>query len=269
MTYFIISGITGLIGIVLWFVRGASLKKLQQIVDTPTSTVKQLEDRLHHSKGREANKTYREHAEIKGKIVCEKPLVGELSKQECVYFDTKVTHEYEEYYEEKDAEGNTTKKSRRKSDVMTKDTRRTPFYLEDETGKILVDSDGANVDALQVVNKMEKHPQNNNLAMGNLVLNLTNVVMGNKMNRTIGYRMQEKILPIDRKIYILGEVRDEDGQLVVKKPTTSGQSFLITTKSEEELVRSKQSTAKWTGIISYVFVATAVAFLVLGLKSNM
>lgn len=266
MIYYVFSGITGVLGIIFWFVRGSSLKKLQQIVDTPTSTVKQLEDRLHHSKGQNASREFREKVEIKGKIVCEKPLVGELSQKECVYYNTKVTHEFEERYQDRDSNGNSVSKTRRRSEIMTKDTRHTSFYLEDETGKIRIEGEGADVDAVEVVNKLERHPQNNNLAMGKLVLDLASIVL-NKGHRTIGYRMEESIIPLDRRLYILGEVSG-DTELVVKKPSTSGESFIITTKSEEELIRSQQSTAKWMAILAYIFIIAAITLLVLGIKAN-
>ncbi|BBM88032.1 E3 ubiquitin ligase family protein [Candidatus Uabimicrobium amorphum] len=266
MTYYVFSGITGLVGIIFWFIRGSSLKKLQQIVDTPTSTVKQLEDQLHHSKGQNASKEFRQKVELKGKIVCEKPLLGEISQQECVYYNTKVTHEFEERYQDRDSDGNVRSGTRRRSEIMTKDTRHIPFYLEDETGKIRIEGEGSDVDAIEVVNKLERHPKDNNLAMGKLVLDLASMVL-NKGHRTIGYRMQESIIPLDRRLYILGEVCGDE-ELVVKKPTTSGASFIITTKSEEELVRSQQSTAKWMAILAYIFFIAAIVLLVLGIKAN-
>ncbi|WP_372371069.1 E3 ubiquitin ligase family protein [Candidatus Uabimicrobium sp. HlEnr_7] len=265
--YYVASGITGTIGIIFWFIRNSSIKKLQNMIDTPTSTVKQLEDRLHHSKGQNANEEYREQVEVKGKIVCEKPLIGELSKRECVYYDTKVTHEYEETYKERDSNGNSVTRRRRSSDVMTKDTRHIPFYLEDETGKILIEGEGADMDTVQVVNKLERHPRNNNLAMGNMVLDLARVITNQSRNRTIGYRLKESIVPLDKKLYILGEVSSNDKTLSIRKPVASGSPFIISTKSEEQLIRSQQSTAKWMAIIAYVFFIASATLILIALKN--
>lgn len=68
----------------------------------------------------------------------------------------------------------------------------------------------------------------------------------NLYRRTLGYRFVEKVLPLDRRVYVLAKATDHSGPLTLVKPTESGQTFLISLKSEEQLTASTQKTADWT-----------------------
>ena len=56
--------------------------------------------------------------------------------------------------------------------------------------------------------------------------------------RTIGYHTTERLLPVDRRIYVLGESVDSADGLTIQAPSERGKRFIISTRSEEELVGS-------------------------------
>ena len=61
--------------------------------------------------------------------------------------------------------------------------------------------------------------------------------------RLLGYRIKESILPVGGDIYALGEVRDGTGGLTLNDPSDKEKPFLLSVKSEEELLQRYETTA--------------------------
>ena len=59
----------------------------------------------------------------------------------------------------------------------------------------------------------------------------------------IGVQDQESILPVGGDIYALGEVRDGTDGLTLNDPSDKEKPFLLSVKSEEELLQRYETTA--------------------------
>ena len=76
----------------------------------------------------------------------------------------------------------------------------------------------------------------------------------------MGYRLTEWALPLDQTIYVLGEAQETGQQLVIRKPSESDTPFIISTKSEEQLVATAR---KWVLLTKFGGLAGAVLAIVL------
>lgn len=99
--------------------------------------------------------------------------------------------------------------------TVSSNSRRVNFFVEDGSDIIEVNPNSAAIDALQVYSR----PQN-------------------------GQVFTEKIVPIDRQIYVFGEASDSSGQLTIQAPSEPGKPFFISVKSEEELTITTQTEIK-------------------------
>src|SRR3712207_637783 len=137
--------------------------------------------------------------EVKGTLRCEEPLTSEMSEKSCAYYSATVTREYlERDHDDDDDVG-----SDRRSEIISQNVQFAPFSVEDATGSVPVNAEGAEVDARQVVNRFERNTGNEgpSISLGGATLNLGGG------ERTIGYRYTESILPIDAPVYVLGTVQ--------------------------------------------------------------
>ena len=86
--------------------------------------------------------------EVKGTLRCEGPLVSEMAKERCAYYSSRVVREYlERDYDDDDHDAG----SDRRSEVVAHNEQFAPFTVEDATGVVPVNAEGAEVDAKQVV----------------------------------------------------------------------------------------------------------------------
>ncbi len=251
----ILGAVLLVLSVVLFFVQQGANNKLRnmQIQTAKAGDLQQIAQGVATEIGAGA---WQEYNELKGTVFCNQPLKSELTRTPCVYYAMEVIREYEEPYTERDEKGNERTEIRRGSETIAQNSQAVPFILEDETGRIVIDPAGADLDGVQVLNDFRSE-RGGTLKLGSFSLALPNF---SGPRRTLGYRFTETVIPVGRAVYVLGQVRDQGGKLVVEKPTEKDRSFIISLKSEEELQSASQSTARWT-----FYGAIASAVLGLGL----
>jgi hypothetical protein len=192
--------------------------------------------------------------EIKGTLRCESPLRSEMADQVCAYYLSRVVREYEEM--DRDADGDS--RIRRRSETVASNERSASFVVDDGSGTVGVRGEGAEVDALEVMDRFERDT-GGSITLGGFTVNLGGG------ERTIGYRYVENILPVDAPVYVLGVMR-EDGEVGAPQPEDEGSQFLISYRSEEQLEKKHRKDAFVLSMVALglfffgaVFVAVGVA----------
>jgi len=259
---FIIAGVVLVLAAVGLYIGSRSQKrKLSQIKGTETSTAADLVG-LAASVAKEIGAgSFNQVTELKGTIECPSPLTSELSQTTCIYYSMTVTREYEETYWTKDDKGNQVQRMRRGTESVATNTRSVSFQVRDATGTTSVDPDGASFVDEKVLSEFRPGEGIGGIRFGSYSFNpasLRGLVGG---RRTVGYRFEEKAIPVGRPIYVLGEAVDSDGRLRVQKPSKKGTSFIVSLKTEEQLAKGAQSAT--TGLL--IGAAAAAVLGVLGI----
>ena len=229
------------ISVVFFFEWQKTIKKVQALKDTETSSVDQL-SQMSQSIAKELGTVgaFKEQVEVKGIIHSSNPIIAQLSQRPCVYAKMQVVEKYEETYYQTDDEGNRQKKTRPGSTILANNTLQINFQLDDDTGKIRINPNDAEIEAVEVVNRYElAQNQKSSLSFGGFNLDISSHNSGDK--RILGYQYNEWILPVESQIYVLGEISDSDGHLVIHQPLDKNNRFLITHKSKEEFLHNKIS----------------------------
>lgn len=233
-----------IIGVVLVILRRKNQDKLLEIKATQLSTTKDLVDMcktVNDELNPGGHGAFKQDMAVQGMVKCDRPLTGELSKEPCVYYEMRVDERYEETYWEKDAQGNNQRRTRTGASTVASNSQRRDFQVEDATGRITVNPNNADMDPVQVVSKYEQNFQNR-VTYGNFSFNIS---PGSSDRRILGYEFTEKIIPLERRVYVLGEAADSSGELMIQKSSEKGKLFIITLKSREELAQATASSIKW------------------------
>ena len=191
--------------------------------------------------------------EVKGTLRCESPLKSEMTEQACAYYLSQVIREYRD--RDSDDVG-----SERRSEVMASNEQFAPFAIEDRWGAVGVRGEGAEVDALEAMNRFEKEPGEGGITLGGVTINLGGG------ERTLGYRYVESVLRVDEPVYVLGAVQ-EDGQIGAPAELGREKRFLISYRSEEQLTRKYRRNALWLGLIAGGLFLFGAIFLGVGIAA--
>jgi hypothetical protein len=259
----IFGGILIVIGIILFFVQKNYSTKLQSIKLATASTVGELQRIASEIAGEIGSGNLREYVKVRGIIRSDRPLISELKQLPCVHYTMRVVREYEEQETTRDSENKTRTETRRGSETVSSNSQAIPFTLRDNSGELVVNPDGGNIDTVQVLNEFRQESSSgSSISFGGFNLSL-GASMGGR--RTIGYRYVESILPCDREVLVIGTAADEGGQVTLRKPIQSDKKFIISLKSEEELAKATANAAKWFFYGMVACLAIGAILLVLGL----
>jgi len=184
--------------------------------------------------------------EVKGTIRCDAPIAGEFSKQACAYSKSEIERKETRWKDGKREYYYATERSTE---------RHAPFHVEDESGRVPVNAEGASVEAVQVYNEDANSAAENVVSA---VLALT--TMGSYERR-----FKESILAPDSWVYVLGTVL-EGGVIGAAPHGAKIKEFIVTYKTEEERSKSSQLMAWIMMGIALVLFAAAVAALIAAFK---
>jgi hypothetical protein len=208
---------------------------------------------------------YTQFVEIKGQLRCDDPIRGELSHQPAAIIETRVERLYETRVETRDAQGHVHTEWQKGRETLSQSRQESPFFLEDQTGMVRVLSTGAKMDLVTVVDRFEPANAVEQGAGGTMTIGIGafRVSVGplaSNDRRTLGYQFQECVLPLNRPVYALGEFADTSDGTVLRRPTSSQKPFLLSLKSEEEVVRKTERAAR---LYQYCAIAGVILGIVL------
>jgi hypothetical protein len=231
------------VGVVLFFVQKSQKNKAFSLRTARSATVAELEQMAKSIAQEIGGGSWREYVKLTGVIQCDRPLVSQLKQETCVHYRMEVRREYEETVTRKDSDGKSYQATERGSEVLSSNQESTPFTVRDQTGQIEVNPDGAAVETINVLDEFRQEQAIGGLlSFGGFSLALSGVPT---QRRTLGYHYSESILPLYRKVLVVGTVSDSGNSLVLQKPTESGKHFIISLKTDEQLTKSADQTAKY------------------------
>jgi hypothetical protein len=258
MVFIIIGIVTILAGGALLYFRSRTNNELLEVRATtvsPASEIMELHQSIFDQIGPGG---FSQLSEVTGRVETAFPLRSELAEIECVWFSSRVEERYEERYTETDSNGTKRERTRTAKETISSTTRSTPFQVRDASGAIEVDPDGARIDGDVVLNRHEGFDnRSRDFTIGSFSFRPS---VG---RRVLGYEYHESAIPLGTEVYVIGDACDRiEGKLCVRKPTDTEKPFIVSVRSEDEIVSSLQRSAtlkKWLGIgLILIGIATVV-----------
>ena len=183
-----------------------------------------------------------EYVGLEGNISCDEPLISPLGKIECVYFN---------YVDS----GRSSFKRMEKS---------VPFFLENPTGKILIDPKGKTPEAsIMYEFRAPPTPEDKVEKAIDVAIEVAKDALDDKSHSYEKYFEDrgpddsEIGLKVGQYLYVVGEVKKKDNSLVLTHPENSNKRFIITYRLKKNIVSSLR-----TGI--YGWIMSAIMFIAVG-----
>lgn len=181
------------------------------------------------------------------------------SKVDAVWVRTKVIHKYWEMVETT-RDGKQHRDRKEREETVSENESVAPFGLSDDTGSVLIHPDGADIDRPEkVVDRFEQKSQVQQDGGGFLAT----LLRSSNDSGTLGFQHQEWVIRPGARLYVQGEVADRTGALVFAAPRDKG-GFLISTRSEEEIVAGAERNAKIAAGAAALAAVVGVVLLIAG-----
>lgn len=260
--------VLGILGLILWIVKGKKAGKSASLELMETSRIKDVNENYNEINASMGSGSFTHLVELKGKAHADSPLESELSKEPVVYFNSEIEHEYEKLETRTNSDGAKEKKWVKHTDTVSENTRWADGWgVKDDTGFIAVNANKSKLHTEKLYSNFEKGDPNADNGGLNLKIKGFSIGIGGNKNkgiRTIGYRYTETGIRMGTNLYVVGEANDRDGGLIVSKPKDKKDPWIVSVKSKDEFLGSLGNTVKGLAIGAYVSWAGAAALIVYG-----
>ncbi|MDA3630141.1 E3 ubiquitin ligase family protein [Saccharopolyspora sp. WRP15-2] len=244
-------------GVGFYFMR-RTRDQLHAMIGAETLPVDELERLRQISDELGARGGFRKQCEVVGAAYPrpEGLLVSEFSKTECVWHRHVVKRRFEERRYDSNGRPNRT----RKTETVAEHTSWAGYALRDDRGVLIgVDPNGTAPDKPeQVVSRFEPYQRQQGPTV--FGFQLPNIFDDSS---TIGYEYEEWVIRPGQRLYVLGEVHDRIGPLVIGKPEQDGH-FVISTRTEDQLRKSARTQHRLLAVGIPLAALAGIALIVLG-----
>ena len=223
------------VGLILFLKQRSERQTLFDIKSARSMTAAELLETAGAVAAEIGGGSWRDYVKVWGKVAAETPLYSEHKKQPCVYFKTEVIRNYEV----RDKAGELEQKSER----ISQNRQRMPFWLRDRTGNVRINPEGAAIETIEVMDEFHER----------------------RSGATLGYRYVESLLPVGREVLVVGAVSDLTGDVVIGQPIKAEHKFIISLKNEDMLAATTSRNAKTMAYGMVICYALGSVFIILGM----
>lgn len=200
---------------------------------------------------------YREFAEIKGIASSGSSVKAPYSETDVAYYQAELYQVFEETQTYTDERG-THQRTSRREDLMSSQKSPGPIVVEDggEKAYIEVLEHGMRLDTVKTLDKFEP------INMMNQYGFFSSFHYSPRGTRTLGFRMVERTIPLKHPLYILGDVYSQNGRLNISKPIDSKKPFIVSVKSEADLIHSNKVGMTMSLVSGIICAAAGIAIMI-------
>ncbi len=239
--------------VAIFYIRPKTKNNITEIKYMQTKTISELDDMFRQMDSNGLGNDYREYVELKGVVKSDNLVDTPFSNRKVVYCDSTLSQvtEFREQY--RDGNGHMQTRVTKHENIISNEKSSQEIYLNDNSSQeavaIEINGTGCKFDVPKTFDRFE--PKGN---LGNY--KYFNSFSWNRYGaETLGFKMTEKTINENQNLYVIGEAFRVGNQIHIGKPQDNKKPFIITTKSEEDLVNKSTQNAKIAlvgGIIAIV-----------------
>lgn len=239
--------------VAIFYLRTRTQSDVTEIKFMKTKTISELSDMFSQMASNGLDGDYREYVELKGNVVSDNLVNTPFSDRQVVYCESNLSQVTEVREQYRDSNGNLqTKVTKHENTISNEKTSQEISMLDnssDDSVVLEINSTGCKLDIPKTFDRFE--PKGN---LGNY--RYFNSFSWSRFGaETLGFKMTEKTINANQSLYVIGEAFKVGDKIHIGKPQDSKKPFIVTTKSEEDLINSSNRKALFFligGVISVI-----------------
>lgn len=193
-------GVSLVIAIITFFVSKSKQKKLFSVQVAEKASCGEIKKTAQEVAQEIGAGSFNQYSKIYGKVSAPSPLTSPFAEQPCVYFTSTVYRKYESVETYTDDNGKKQQRRVTGEETVSSENDQIPFMINDGTGEIEVSTQGIiREDLVQSLNRFVPGEGGRSLSLGRFAFNLP--AFG-AASRTLGYRYEERIFPVNRNALV-------------------------------------------------------------------
>ena len=238
----------------IFYLRPKLQNNVTEIKFMQTKAISELKDMFTQMDANGLGNDYREYVELKGTVVSDNLVETPFSNRKVVYCDSKLSQVTEIREQYRDNNGNMQTRIRKHENIISNEKSGQDIAIKDNSSNesvvLEINATGCKLDIPKTFDRFE--PKGN---LGNY--RYFNSFSWNRFGaETIGFKMTEQTIDTNQNLYVIGEAFKVGDTIHIGKPQDSKKPFIITTKSEEDLINSSNQK------VMFALIGGIVAILV-------
>ena len=231
--------IVGLVGVIYLYPK--TKNHVTEMKFMQTKTISELKDMFNQMDSNGLGNNYREFVELKGNVLSDNLVETPFSTRKVAYCESKVIQVTETKEQYTDSNGNLrTRVNKHENTISNEKTSQYISMVDNSTNEdviLEINGTGCNLDIPKTFDRFE--PKDN---IGNY--RFFNSFSWNRLGaETLGFKMTEKTIEANQSLYVIGEAFKSGDKIHIGKPQDSKKPFIVSTKSEDDLVNSSNRNA--------------------------
>lgn len=239
--------------VAIFYIRPKTKNNVTEIKYMKTKTIAELKDMFSQMDSNGLGNEYREFVELKGNVVSENLIETPFSNRKVAYCESRLAQVTESREQYRDSNGNMrTRVNKHENTISNEKSSQEISMLDNSTNDSIVLEVNAAGCELDIPKTFDRFEPKGNLRN----YRYFNFFSWNRFGaETLGFKMTEKTIESNQSLYVIGEAFRVGDKIHIGKPQDSKKPFIITTKSEEDLINKSNQNAMFAligGIIAIV-----------------
>lgn len=225
----------------IFYLRPKTQNDVTEIKYMKTKSIEELQEMFSQMAANGLDGDYREFVELKGTAVSDNLVSTPFSNKKVVYCESnliQVTEKKEQYH---DNNGNLQTRVTKSENSISKEKSSQEISMIDNSSNysvvLEINGTGCKLDIPKTFDRFE--PKNN---LGNYGY-FNSFSLGRFGAETLGFKMTEKTIDANQNLYVIGDAFKVGDKIHIGEPQDNKKPFIITTKSEEDLINKSNQNA--------------------------
>lgn len=246
--------------VAIFYFRPKTQNDITEMKYMKTKTISELKEMFTQMDENGLANDYREFVELKGTIVSDNLVDTPFSNRKVAYCQSKLSQVTETTEQYRDSNGNYRTRVSKHETEISGETSSQEILLKDsstnEPVSVEINATGCKLEIPKTFDRFE--PKNN--------LNSYRYFNNFSWNRfgaeTLGFKMTEETIEPNQNIYVIGEAFKVGDTIHIGKPMDNKKPFIVTTKSEEDLINSSNQKALTMLVGGIIAIIIGIIFLI-------
>lgn len=241
----------------IFYIRPKTQNSVTEVKYMQTKTISELINMFKQMDENGLGNDYREFVELKGTVVSDNLVEAPFSNKQVVYCESKLAQVTESKEQYRDSNGNMQTRVRKHENTISEEKTSQEISITDSSSSepvvLEINASGCDLDIPKTFDRFE--PKDNLSGY-----RYFNSFSWNRFGvETLGFKMTEKTIGANQSLYVIGEAFRVGNILHIGKPQDNKKPFIVTTKSEEDLVNSSNKKALFALIGGIILIIAGIA----------
>lgn len=246
--------------VAIFYFRPKTKNDITEMKYMKTKTISELKEMFTQMDENGLANDYREFVELKGTIVSDNLVDTPFSNRKVAYCQSKLSQVTETTEQYRDSNGNyRTRVSKHETEISGEKTSQEILLKDSSTNEPVSVEINATGCKLEIPKTFDRFEPKNNL---NSYRYFNNFSWNRFGAETLGFKMTEETIEPNQNIYVIGEAFKVGDTIHIGKPMDNKKPFIVTTKSEEDLINSSNQKALTMLVGGIIAIIIGIIFLI-------